>query len=319
MDSFKLKQIFKKYLEGKSTPGEEKSVNDWYRKNDTKNPVSLSDKNEQDIQEQIWLQIAPELRKDTILVPQLKRQPDYTWMKIAASVLLVAAAGMLWYKHEQPKPKQVIAYSNISTAAGERKVVTLSDGSSLTLNSASSIRIATDFSMRRKVQIIDGEVYFSVKHDTKKPFIIQSGVMTTQVLGTSFNIRAYKELNKFSVGVTSGKVGVMILHQPATMLVKGRQLVYNKRKNRIAVAALDNHLLDWQKGSLILNDASFKEMAVLVRKNFNISVNTTDQHIAKQHFTATLSTAMTATQAVEVIAAIHKKSIKKRRDSIEIY
>lgn len=319
MNSFKLKQIFKKYLEGKSTPGEEKSVNDWYRKNDTKTPVSLSGQTEQDIQEQIWMQIAPELRNDPVLLTQPKLRPDYAWMKVAASVLLVAAAGMLWYKREQPRPRQVIAYSNITTAAGERKVVTLSDGSSLTLNSASSIRIATDFSSRRKVQIIDGEVYFDVKHDTKKAFIIQSGVMTTQVLGTSFNIRAYKELNKFSVGVTSGKVGVMIPNQPTTMLVKGRQLVYNKRKNRIAVAALDNHLLDWQKGSLILNDASFEEMAVLVRKNFNIAVSTTDQHIAKQHFTATLSTAMTATQALEVIAAIHKKSIKKRRDTIEIY
>ena len=319
MDSFKLKQIFQKYLEGKSTPGEEKSVDEWYRKTDTKPPVSLSGQTEQDIQDEIWWKIAPELRNDQVLLPQLQRRPDYTWMKVAASVLLVITGGILWYKNNQPLPKKVIAYSNISTAAGERKVVILSDGSSLTLNSASAICIATDFSSKRKVQIIDGEVYFDVKHDTKKPFIIQSGIMTTQVLGTSFNIRAYRELSKFSVGVTSGKVGVMIPNQPTTMLIKGKQLVFNKRKNRITLAALDHHLLDWQKGSLILNDASFEEMAVLVRKNFNISVSTTNQQIAKQHFTATLSTAMTAGQAVEVIAAIHKKSIKKRRDTIEIY
>lgn len=317
MDGFKLKQIFKRYLEGKSSAKEEKSVDNWYRKNDTKTPVSLTEKEEQEIKESIWMQIEPALRKDQILLPQ--RKPDYTWLKIAASAVLVAAAGMLWYKRDQPLPEKIIVYSSISTKAGERKVVILSEGSSLTLNSASSIRIATDFSTSRKVQILDGEVFFSIKHDAKKPFIIQSGVMTTQVLGTSFNIRAYKELNKFSVGVTTGKVGVMIPHQPVTMLVKGRQLVYNQRKKEISLAALDGHTLDWQKGNLILNDASFEEMAVLVRKNFNIRVNTTNRHIAKQHFTATLSTAMTAGQAVEVIAAIHKRSIKKRRDIIEIY
>jgi len=361
MDSFKLKQLFKKYLEGKSSAKEEKSVDDWYRKNDNNTPVQLSAEKEQELKEAIWMQIEPSLQKGHALqkesplqketslqnapqiitqhslakqhvlpnnllsqkepaaVSQLKVQRNYTWMKVAASVMLVLAAGLLWYSPEQPATKPVVAFSNISTAAGQRKVVTLSDGSTLTLNSASAIRIATDFSTRRNVQILDGEVYFEVKHDTKRPFIIRSGPMTTQVLGTSFNVRAYKELNKFSVGVTSGKVGVMIPNQPVAMLVKGRQLIYNKHKNKVSLVALDHHLLDWQKGSLILNDASFEEMAVLVRKNFNISVSTTNQQIAKKHFTATLSTAMSAGQAVEVIAAIHKRSIKKRRDTIEIY
>lgn len=317
MDSFKLKQLFKKYLEGDSSVNEEKSVDQWYRNNDTNTPVSLGDKQEEEIREMIWRQIAPELRNNAVLQPQQK--PDYTWLKIAASILLVITVGIVWYKPRQPLHQQVLTYANITTKAGERKVVTLSDGSSLILNSASAIRIATNFSTRRKVQILDGEVYFNVQHDVKKPFIIQSGNMTTQVLGTSFNIRAYKELNKFSVGVTSGKVGVMIPQQPVTMLVKGQQLVYNKRKNLISVTALDRHLLNWQHGSLILNDASFEEMAVLVRKNFNINVSTNNQHIQQQHFTATLSTTMSAEQAVEVIAAIHKRTTKKRRDTIEIY
>ena len=358
MDSFKLKQLFKKYLEGKSSAKEEKSVDNWYRKNDNNTSVPLSVEKEQEVKEAIWMQIEPSLQKGPALqkespeqketslqnqlirqhnlakeqvlpssllstkesaVPQLKVQRNYTWMKVAASVMLVLAAGLLWYSPEQPATKPVIAFSNISTAAGERKVVTLSDGSTLTLNSASAIRISTNFSTRRNVQILDGEVYFEVKHDKTRPFIIRSGAMTTQVLGTSFNVRAYKELNKFSVGVTSGKVGVMIPNQPVAMLVKGRQLIYNRPKNKVSLVALDLHLLDWQKGSLILNDASFEEMAVLVRKNFNIDVSTTDQKIARQHFTATLSTAMTAREAVEVIAAIHKQSIKKRRDTIEIY
>lgn len=317
MNSFKLKRIFKSYLEGDSSAKEEKSVDDWYRKNETKTPISFTAKEEQELREQIWLQIVPELRNEPVVLPSGQR--DYTWLKVAASILLVVAVGLLLDQPGQPVHKEGIAFSSISTQAGERKMVVLSDGSSLTLNSASAIRIATNFSRSRKVQILDGEVFFKVKHDAKKPFIIQSGEMTTQVLGTSFNIRAYKELNKFSVGVTSGKVGVMIPQQKVTMLVKGRQLVYNKRKKLISVAALDAHLLDWQNGSLILNDASFEEMAVLVRKNFNITVSTSDQRIEKQHFTATLSTAMTAIQAVEVIAAIHKKNIKKRRDTLEIY
>ncbi|MGY4385216.1 transmembrane sensor [Pedobacter sp. UYP24] len=319
MDGFRIKQIFKSYLEGKSTPNETKSVDDWYRKNDAKIHVPLTGDKEKEIQEQIWMQIAPELRNDQVLVPRQRQKSTYSWIKIAASVLLVSTAWLLWYKRDQPVPKQVIAYTNFSTSAGERKMLMLSDGTSLTLNSASTIRVSTDFSTKRNVEILDGEVFFNVKHDVKKPFIIKSGAMTTQVLGTSFSILAYKELNKFSVGVTSGKVGVMIVNHPATMLVNGRQLVYNRRKDRIAVAPLDQHLLDWQKGTLILNDVSFEEMAVLVRKNFNITVSTTDQHLAKQHFTATLRTSMTPEQAVQVIAAIHQKSIKKRRHTIEIY
>lgn len=317
MDSFKLKQIFKNYLRGDSSAREQKSVDEWYQKNDSKTPVSLTKGKEEDLKAQIWIQIEPELRNDPIILVQPKR--DYNWLKIAASIIMVITAGMLWYKRDQPAAKKMIAFSNISTKAGERKVIILSDGSTLTLNSASAIRVATDFSIKRNVQIIDGEVFFNIKHDQKKPFIIQSGQITTQVLGTSFNVHAYKEMNKFSVGVTSGKVGVIIPNQKVMMLVKGRQLIYNKGKKTAIVEALDSHLLDWQHGSVILNDASFEEMAVMVRKNFDVKVSTDNHRIKKQHYTATLNTSMTAMQAVEVIAAIHQKSIKKRRDTIEIY
>lgn len=267
--------------------------------------------------QQVWNAIKPAL-----VVKPVKRKLFPNWPVAAAIAILTGAIALLFWNKGHKDPQKEIhrnPFTTVSTKAGERKSVTLPDGSQLLLNSSSTIQVPADFATKRNIYLTDGEVFFDVKHDPSRPFIIKSGPLTTQVLGTAFNIRAYREIRKMTVGVIRGKVGVTSTGQQTRFLEKGQQLSYHKENNRISLAALDIQELAWQKGTLVLNNVSFEEMSVLLEKNFGTRIFTLQETLKTKHFTATISTALPAVKAAQVVAAIHQLKTKKGRDGIEIY
>lgn len=318
MDHFRIRQLLKRYLEGNTSLSEKRTVDNWYHSLDEEAPVSLDRVKEDSIREEIWQTMQPALGNQ----PARIRKIGTFWLKVAAAVLIIGSFSPFLWKSahkEHATTSTSVAYTEISTKTGERKRITLPDGSLLTLNSATIVRIMNDFSLNRNVRIIDGEVYFDVKHDASHLFTVQSGPLTTNVLGTAFNIRAYSQLNKMAVGVTRGMVSVAIAGKPLNLLPKGQQLVFEKRQTIIHLMPLDRQVLSWQQGNLVLNDASFEEMAILVNKNYGVFVSCTDPAITSKHFTATLPASMSPVKAMEVIAAIYQLKLKQRRDIIEIY
>lgn len=323
MNSARLKDLLTRYLNSESSVSENKRIENWYQNLDDQAPVAMDAVKAQKVKEEIWSAISPKLSSNRTPVRRLNSM----WLQVAASVLILGTAGLfVWQKNDQTAwvgfsvpTKSAIEYTTVSTKIGERKSLKLSDGSLLTLNSGSSIRFQNDFSEKRNIEILDGEVFFDVKHDTARPFVVRSGPLTTQVLGTAFNIKAYTGLNKISVGVARGKVGVTAPGKPVEFLLKGRQLSFEKHKSKISLSSFNEQELSWQRGNLVLNDVSFEDMAILMNKNYGVHLVTPLQSIKSKHFTVTINTAMPYLKALEVIAAIHHLKIKERRETIEIY
>lgn len=317
MDNTKIRQLLKRYLEGKNSSQEKETIEHWYQALEEDGSILPDAKKELLAKQQIWNAIKPALVAKPV---QCKLFPNWP---VAAAIALVAGALVLLFWNNDHKNAQLHVHKNlfttISTHAGERKSVTLPDGSKLLLNSGSTIQVPDNFSAKRNIYLTDGEVFFDVKHDPKRPFIIKSGPLTTQVLGTAFNIRAYREMKKMTVGVTRGKVGVTSTGQQTRFLTNGEQMSYHRENKRISLTALDTQELAWQKGILVLNDASFEEMCILMDKNFGIKIFSSEESLRSKHFTATISTALPALKAAQVVAAIHQLKTKKGRDGIEIY
>jgi len=93
-------------------------------------------------------------------------------------------------------------------AKGEKKTILLPDGSLVFLNSKSSISYSKDFKNKRELKLT-GEAYFEVKKNPERPFLVETEKIKTRVLGTSFNIKAYKN-SQTMVSVNTGKVEVDI-------------------------------------------------------------------------------------------------------------
>lgn len=309
METEKLKRIFRLYLLGQARDKETDTIDAWYQSFDNEPVAHLSPEEEENIRLEIWRNIRPELQKKKVHF--LKRG-----LAAAAAVTLLLAGGLTYYLVNSTSSN---VYTEITTAVGQKRTLQLADGSRLTLNVGSTVRIPKDMHKERRLDIIDGEVFFDVKSNPAVPFIVESGPLTTTVLGTSFNVTAYEAVNKMSIAVTDGKVSVQSADGSANVLAKDQALTYDRAKNNITIDALDKSLLGWREGTLVLNDASFDDLVVLMQKNYGLLLTTTQGKIRATRYTTELSTAMDPVKAAEVLAAIHNLKIEVTGHVVTLY
>lgn len=119
---------------------------------------------------------------------------------IAAGLLLLIAALAVWNFWFRPADMLVAA-----TAAGEQKTITLDDGSRVVLNENSQLTYPSFFRSDREVSL-SGEAFFEVEHNETQAFTISTSQTNTEVLGTSFNLRAYDNEPYTEVEVIKGLV-----------------------------------------------------------------------------------------------------------------
>jgi len=292
-----IKQLLRQYLLGKAPEKESGVIDQWY--DSFNEDLHLTKEQEEQLRQEMWQHIHPQIKVAKTFYIRAA--------KAAAIALLLTGAGLTYFLVK----KQPAAFTEITTQAGEKKTVTLPDGTVLSINAGSTIRITA----ARTLSILDGEVFFDVKGDPRKAFTVESGPLTTTVLGTSFNITAYKALHNLSVGVVSGKVSV----KGYGILTKNQALVYDKQTGRGTIDSLDQHSLEWQHGKLLLNDVSFNEMVVMMQKNFGITITANQEEVKATRYTTELSTTMEPVKAAEVLAAIHQLKIKVTTNQILIY
>jgi ferric-dicitrate binding protein FerR (iron transport regulator) len=131
----------------------------------------------------------------------------------AASIAAVVVIGFLGLWLILPNSQKEIELITKATADGQKATVTLIDGTTIRLNSSSSISYPEEFTDSSRVIFLTGEAFFDVTPDKTRPFIIYSGEMKTTVLGTSFNIRAFADENDQQVAVKTGVVQVNFENQ----------------------------------------------------------------------------------------------------------
>ena len=199
----------------------------------------------------------------------------FGWFK-AAVLLLVASslALIMWYNYRTEIP---IALLEKETQRGHKATLTLADGSTITLNSQSKLIYPENFGNTREVTL-EGEAFFQVNRNPDKPFIVHSHGLKTTVLGTSFNIKAFKDKN-IEVTVATGKVQVQTANNEVlgadlspVALAKGEQAIYNTSNNTLkkhSISATD--FIAWKEGILKFDEATFEEVLESLSRWYNVN------------------------------------------------
>jgi len=145
-----------------------------------------------------------------------------------------------------------------ATTRGEQSLTRLADGSSIRLNTATTLAISLS-GARRKVRMIEGEALFDVARDPRRPFIVDLGDAEVRVIGTSFNIR--KRADRTELTVTRGLVAVSDVEGQSIRVGAGETTLI--RPGVLAVAdpgeALIRQRTAWQDGVIELNDETIEE------------------------------------------------------------
>ncbi|QIL41648.1 DUF4974 domain-containing protein [Pedobacter sp. HDW13] len=234
-------------------------------------PLTITDEQER---EEIKNEIYQRLRQSIDRQQSPKRKPiARIWrLRYQAAAILIGVCtlfiGYSYYRSTQNTPK----YITVKAGKGEVLEISLPDQSKVTLNSATSIRYPAKFTSTRDIYLEEGEAYFDVTHDKSKPFIVHSGGISTRVLGTAFNIKAYKSLPNITVTVTRGRVQVAEKNT-LNILKPDEQLTFNKDAHKAFTKKVKSaNNMAWTHGDFNLDGVYFNEIMLAIANRFGVKV-----------------------------------------------
>lgn len=261
-------------------------------------------------------------KKEARLLLKRLEHKKRTWFRRVALVAASAAAvvaivvgsiGYFRYINEEQ-----VTYAEVVTSFGEKKQVTLPDGTLLILNSCSQVRYPNQFRGDiRKVEL-EGEGYFRVASNEEMPFIVKTGRFDVRVLGTRFDVKSYPTDEIVSVSVESGKVQVDLPEAMMRLTAKEQVLInttsgeYNKKREEREVAA-------WIKGGLRFNSTPIRDVAKELERVYNCRITFApdqkfDNSITGEHDNKSLEAVL---QSIQFISGDIK--YKKEGQNILLY
>lgn len=179
----------------------------------------------------------------------------YKWA--AASVALFFVLGVLSLTYLKIGKLQDSNTVKVSTERGERKNVRLPDGSSVTLDSYSSIEYLADFEDGRQVNL-NGRAFFEVQKQNGKPFEVFSTEFEVKVLGTSFDMNTDQNRGNGHVALVTGKVNVKMESSEELALRPSQAAYINFEDNTISKGDFDDdQILGWRKNILKFIDEPY--------------------------------------------------------------
>jgi transmembrane sensor len=211
------------------------------------------------------------------------------WLAAAAVVIAVLCVGIIGYK--QADLAEGTKYRTVSAAYGQNKRVVLPDGSIVKLNSGTSLTYPLKFdAAKRQVKLV-GEAFFEVTKNPKKPFLVDAGNLTVRVLGTAFNVKAYKEDRNVETTLIQGKVQVVMNDEPDKLITlsPNEKLTVPKRAGNTKVAHMPGELrfklqtvavkpsenieeIAWLDRKLAFNNTAFEDVARMIERKYDVKV-----------------------------------------------
>lgn len=145
-------------------------------------------------------------------------------------------------------------YHLLRVPRGGEYTLVLADGTTVYLNAESELRYPVKFSDERRKVYLQGEAYFDVARDERKPFAVEAQGVEVLVLGTSFGVRAYGNEENVLTTLVRGRVDISVDGQRAE-LEPGQQADFNRKSDRLTVAEVDVELyVGWKDGRLVFDN-----------------------------------------------------------------
>lgn len=245
----------------------------------------------------------------------------------AAAAIVVLIGGGVWMAYlgtssflQSGTNMMAEARKAWTTDDTHRITLTLPDGTIVQVNAGSRFEIAeVAFNKQKREVWLTGEAFFEVAKNPEKPFIIHTGNMTTTVRGTSFNVKAYPQLDENVVSVRTGKVEVTTQNEVLAMLTPGKQMKYNVSKNNAEMQDIDiADIAGWTEGKLVLNNAGVKELCLRLQQQFGVTVHIQDNALSDKLISGTFRKGSTIDEVLSTIGEIHNVHYKINNNSVII-
>jgi len=207
--------------------------------------------------------------------PRKKRFPLY----IAAGIVLLLATGA-GYIYLHGPAYNIVALKTVTAQRGTTNTIKLDDGTEIKINAATTIRYPANFSNSSIREVyVEGEAFFNVSPDPKKPFIVHCDLANIEVLGTSFNVRTYD--NSFRAALVSGAVAITTHEGEKIKLSPGYTATLETHIPQLLVTAYKpDTVLGWLSGIYRFENTPLKEVCRMAERAYNIRISIDSKALA---------------------------------------
>ncbi|MCV9387406.1 FecR family protein [Reichenbachiella ulvae] len=292
-----MEHLITKYFKGELSLEEQHTLTKWIQR-DEKNAETFrvlknywhfhqSDlkKEEQEVRSMLHARINAEKTSSKSLQKSSKTRKAFYWVAASIALLLSSYIGLRLLDSNQAVQSQPVAklIEKVSLP-GQKIITTLPDGTKVKLNAGSRLIVPEVFDTDRRLVTLIGEAFFEVERDENRPFIIQTDSLQVQVLGTSFNVNAYRG-EQALVAVKTGRVAVsnssdrveLVPNQMASM-INARLLKESISKEQLPFA--------WTEQKLVFNDEAIAQVFQKVSRWYGIQIELNGELNTDKKYTA---------------------------------
>jgi transmembrane sensor len=251
--------------------------------------------------------------------PRTRPKGNY-WLVFRAAALFIFAFGLSWLVHSIIFRESVSNIADlqqrIEVPYGSKSRVLLPDGSTVTLNSGSSLEYSTSgFNTESRSVSITGEGFFDVTKDKSRPFYVITPGLKLKVIGTTFNIKAYPDEKIEEATLVTGAVEISINsdknesdkkitlkpNQSAVFVKSERSVIMKEPENqeRVSQEALElksvnvqtssktEQVISWKEDRLVFDNEPFSNLLIKLERWYDVKIILNDPELATIRFSGT--------------------------------
>lgn len=299
-------KLLEKFLDNKCTPEEAQDVLEWISTYEgrlvaesrfDKDIVLLEDSG-QNIDDQeirtthMFRKIMEKIIADESMTATSRtRRLIPNWLKVAAAILipLILTNAIIWFIFE--KQDNNIAWQEIVVPRGEKQQMIFQDGTRIWLNSDTKLKYPVEFSGNQREVKLEGEAYFEVKKNPRKPFFVRVNNLSVKVTGTSFNIKAYREEKVITTTLDEGKISLLAQQNNGPVeyaLAPGQQAFYSKNTSAIEIRKIAiGQNSSWKEKKIKFKDTPLMEVIKVLERWYNVKFIVIDKGLSTYTYTIT--------------------------------
>ena len=227
-------------------------------------------------------------------------------------------------KIEQAIETNVVSYNTVIVPYGKRTQITLSDNSTIWLNSGSKLIYPVHFADKKREVFLDGEAVFEVTPDKTQPFHVVTRDMEIKVLGTVFDLCAYSDDSTVNTVLERGSVELnykrgSLFGSTKEKMVPGMLAIYDPADETLVQKNVNTKdYTSWRYGYLVMEKKSLGSIAKKLSRYYNISIEIESPELADETFSGYLDLRNSATQVLSLISEMMDIELEQTDHLIKI-
>jgi transmembrane sensor len=259
-------------------------------------------------------------------LPARAKQPSrgifYLWRKAAMAAAVALFIGLAWWLYpsiNQSPAKTVAALITYTVPNGQRKLVTLPDGTQIWVNAGSSVKVPEKWEADSIREVwLEGEGFFDVVRNASRPFIVHTPETNVRVLGTSFNIQAYQHI-PVAVTVATGKVRFSSKNGQSVTLSPNQRSVWVADKGAFETMETDAAIYNgWRDGVIQFRDEPLEKVIATLERRFNVPIKVVGVMGADRVCTARFDASESLDNILESFRHIYGLTITEKEGTVLI-